>query len=66
MRLPGHPIARRSVRLCSRLLADSPLQEAMHEAADCRRCHLHEPATQTVFGEGPAHAGVHVRGRAAG
>jgi uracil-DNA glycosylase len=40
------------------LVADSPLQEAMHEAADCRRCHLHEPATQTVFGEGPANAGV--------
>ena len=28
----------------------------MHEASDCRRCHLWEPATQTVFGEGPAHA----------
>ena len=38
------------------LHSDPPLQEAMHEASDCRRCHLHEPATQTVFGEGPAHA----------
>ena len=38
--------------------ADPPLQEAMHEASDCRRCHLYEPATQTVFGEGPAHAKV--------
>jgi uracil-DNA glycosylase len=38
------------------LRADPPLQEAMHEASDCRRCHLHELATQTVFGEGPAHA----------
>jgi uracil-DNA glycosylase len=37
---------------------DRPLEEAMHEAADCRRCHLHEPATQTVFGEGPAQAAV--------
>jgi DNA polymerase len=40
------------------LPADPPLQEAMHEASDCRRCHLHELATQTVFGEGPAHAEV--------
>jgi DNA polymerase len=40
------------------LRADAPLQEAMHEASDCRRCHLYEPATQTVFGEGPAHAPV--------
>ena len=37
---------------------DAALQEAMHEATDCRRCHLYQPATQTVFGEGPAHAGV--------
>jgi DNA polymerase len=38
------------------LAPDAPLQEAMHEASDCRRCHLWQPATQTVFGEGPAHA----------
>jgi DNA polymerase len=37
---------------------DEPLQEAMHEASDCQRCPLYEPATQTVFGEGPAHARV--------
>ncbi len=36
--------------------ADPGIQTAIHEAADCRRCHLWEPATQTVFGEGPAHA----------
>ena len=30
----------------------------LHEASDCRRCHLYEAATQTVFGEGPAHARV--------
>jgi uracil-DNA glycosylase len=36
--------------------ADPPLQEAMHEASDCHRCHLYEAATQTVFGEGPARA----------
>jgi len=37
---------------------DASLQEAVHEASNCRRCHLWEPATQTVFGEGPAHAKV--------
>ncbi len=37
---------------------DAPLQEAVHEAGDCRRCHLWQAATQTVFGEGPAHARV--------
>jgi uracil-DNA glycosylase len=31
----------------------SALREA---AADCRGCHLHAPATQTVFGEGPKRA----------
>jgi uracil-DNA glycosylase len=38
--------------------ADPPLQEATQEAGNCRRCHLYEPATQTVFGEGPSHARV--------
>jgi len=38
--------------------ADPQLVEAMDEAGDCRRCHLHEAATQTVFGEGPADAPV--------
>jgi probable DNA metabolism protein len=37
---------------------DATLQDAMHEASDCHRCHLHEAASQTVFGEGPAHARV--------
>ncbi len=37
-------------------LPDTPLRTAALEAADCRRCHLWEPATQTVFGEGPADA----------
>jgi uracil-DNA glycosylase family protein len=35
---------------------DTPLAEAAQEAAACRRCPLWEPATQTVFGEGPAGA----------
>jgi uracil-DNA glycosylase len=37
---------------------DAALQDAMHEASDCHRCHLHKAASQTVFGEGPAHARV--------
>ena len=36
--------------------ADPQLLEATHHAGDCRRCHLFELATQTVFGEGPADA----------
>ena len=38
--------------------SDGSLHEAMLEASDCRRCQLYERATQTVFGEGPAHASV--------
>ena len=37
---------------------DPALSEATTEAASCRRCPLWEPATQTVFGEGPAGARV--------
>jgi DNA polymerase len=40
------------------LHTDAPLQEAVSEASDCHRCQLYELATQTVFGEGPAHAEV--------
>jgi probable DNA metabolism protein len=38
--------------------ADPPqtLSEAKAQAVGCRRCPLWEPATQTVFGEGPASA----------
>jgi DNA polymerase len=32
---------------------DGELAALAREAADCRRCPLWEPATQTVFGEGP-------------
>ncbi len=32
---------------------DGALATLAREAADCRRCPLWEPATQTVFGEGP-------------
>jgi DNA polymerase len=39
---------------------DAPrsLREAREEAAACRRCHLWENATRTVFGEGPDSATV--------
>jgi DNA polymerase len=37
---------------------DPSLTEAAREAATCRRCPLWEPATQTVFGEGPAGARI--------
>ncbi len=37
-------------------LPDTPLRQAALEAAGCRACPLWEPATQTVFGEGPANA----------
>ncbi len=35
---------------------ETPLRAAALEAAGCRACKLWEPATQTVFGEGPADA----------
>lgn len=35
---------------------DPSLVEAAHEAGACTRCPLYEPATQTIFGEGPANA----------
>ncbi len=38
--------------------ADTQLLEATQTAAECRRCHLYEPATQTVFGEGLPDASV--------
>ena len=36
----------------------TPLQRLAHEAEGCRRCPLWEPATQVVFGEGPADARI--------
>jgi probable DNA metabolism protein len=40
------------------LAADRAVLDASQEAEHCRRCDLHEAATQTVFGEGPADASV--------
>jgi uracil-DNA glycosylase family protein len=36
----------------------STLAQLRHDAADCRRCPLYKNATQTVFGEGAAHAAI--------
>ncbi|HYG05650.1 MAG TPA: UdgX family uracil-DNA binding protein [Stenotrophomonas sp.] len=36
------------------------------QARDCRRCDLWRPATQTVFGDGPAHAALMVIGEQPG
>jgi DNA polymerase len=39
--------------------SDAPtLAQLRREAADCRRCPLYRNATQTVFGEGAAHAAI--------
>jgi uracil-DNA glycosylase len=39
-------------------LPRTPLAQLRLEAAACRRCPLHRPATQTVFGEGPQDAAL--------
>ena len=45
---------------------DRELQATRREAADCRACPLWKPATQTVFGEGPAHARIMLVGEQPG
>ncbi len=45
---------------------DLPLPRAREEAKTCQRCPLHAPATQTVFGEGPANASIVLVGEQAG
>lgn len=47
-------------------LPSSGLARAAVEAAECRRCHLWEPATQTVFGEGPPDAQIMMIGEQPG
>lgn len=42
--------------MMSSLFAVTDLKTLRSEAADCRACPLWKNATQTVFGEGPAHA----------
>ncbi len=44
----------------------TPLQVLAQQAAECRRCPLWEPATQVVFGEGPADARIMMVGEQPG
>jgi uracil-DNA glycosylase family protein len=44
----------------------SKLTQVRRKAAGCRRCHLWQRATQTVFGEGPARARVMLVGEQPG
>ncbi len=55
--LPLGPVRARS-RETGPAADATPLATIAHEAASCRRCALWEPATQTVFGEGPADARI--------
>ena len=45
---------------------DPALLRSAKDAASCRRCPLYEPATQVVFGEGPADSPVMFVGEQAG
>ncbi len=56
-KLPLGPVRTRS-RESGPTARNTPLAHAAHEAETCRRCDLWEPATQTVFGEGPADARI--------
>jgi DNA polymerase len=56
-KLPLGPVRLRS-RQSGPAARSSPLARAAHDAETCRRCDLWQPATQTVFGEGPADARV--------
>src|SRR5438874_13185710 len=49
------------------LIPDRPTLNSVRETAKkCRACHLYKPATQTVFGEGPARATVMMVGEQPG
>ena len=58
-RIPQRPLAEAPVD-------DGSLAAAQALAADCRRCPLWEPATRTVWGEGPADARLMVIGEQPG
>jgi DNA polymerase len=64
------PQARSNRRGGKGLPAQEPAQGSLDQirlqACDCRRCDLWKPATQTVFGEGPAHATVMLIGEQPG
>lgn len=58
---------REGAMIAAPVAADAvPLDRLRTEAAHCRRCPLWEPATQTVFGEGPADAPIMLVGEQPG
>lgn len=66
-RIPERPAVATGTAPSPALPAGLPALPALREAASsCRRCPLWEPATQTVFGEGPADAKVMVVGEQPG
>src|SRR5689334_25033961 len=48
------------------MMTASSLRDLREEAASCRACPLWKNATQTVFGEGPAHARIMLVGEQPG
>ena len=48
------------------MIAGGTLAEVRAQSSACRRCPLHGPATQTVFGEGPADARLMIVGEQPG
>jgi DNA polymerase len=48
------------------LFGQESLANLREEAAHCRACHLYKDATQTVFGEGAAHASIMLVGEQPG
>lgn len=70
--MPTEPPARRAMvaRAMARR-AETPtlpgsLDDLRRQAAGCTRCALHDPATQTVFGEGPVNAELMIVGEQPG
>ena len=62
-------VPRKKITPLQKAADDAPegsLAALRRQAQDCRACELWKPATQTVFGEGPAHARVVVIGEQPG
>jgi DNA polymerase len=60
-------MAKRPTKSASELIPDRPtLKSVRHAAADCHACDLWKLGTQTVFGEGPARAGLMLIGEQPG
>lgn len=63
--LEGRRLAGAALRAAA-LAAPDPLAAARARAAACHVCPLHQPATRTVFGEGPADAPIMLIGEQPG